>query len=255
MKQIFFLIFGILFCTTSIWAQTQKNCFEIQYLDYFEIENLDSLQWPEVELDQLLKMDFAKEKKDVIRKTNFLIPFIVLQMKNHHPSCSAHSDTTVFRKLKELYFKIRQIDATSINLEPISTQIEMIRQDFYTQVQNDSLLPYMRYTLDDGPFYGKLSQKIPDYKLSKAYHTEFGKLYITKESEKIFLTVVNPQNKHVWTRIMTKNKDQYIGEIQFSEKDILKTSLGYQLRMHSDGEALNLYLKNNGDFGYYFLSW
>ena len=36
-----------------------------------------------------------------------------------------------------------------------------------------------------------------------------------------------------------------------SKNDILKTSLGYQLRMFSEGEELNLYLKSNGEFRFY----
>lgn len=236
-------------------GQTKKDCFEIKYLDFFGVENLDTIKWPPSELDQLLKTDFAKDVEEKKRKTNFLIPFIVLQIKDYHPSCSYNSDTTTFEKLKELYFKIRQQDVSAINIKPISTQLEIIRQDFYSQVQNDSLLPFMGYTLDDGPFYGQLSKYIPDYKKGKSYKTDFGTLYITKHAEKIFLTVVSNQNKHLWTRVITGNGDRYLSEISFSVRDILKTSLGYQLRMFSEGEALNLFLKSNGDFRYYFHSW
>lgn len=255
MKHITLIIFSILIWTTSSLGQTQKSCFEIKYLDFFGVENLDTIKWPPSELDQLLYTDFAKDEKEKIRKTNFLIPFIVLQLKDYHPSCSNNLDTATFRKLKELYFKIRQQDISAINIKPISTQLEIIRQDFYSQVQNDSLLPFMGYTLDDGPFYGQLSKYIPDYKKGKSYKTDFGTLYITKHSEKIFLTVVNNEGKHLWTRVTTGNADRYLNEISFSERDILKTSLGYQLRMFSEGEALNLYLKSNGDFRYYFHSW
>lgn len=236
-------------------GQTKKDCFEIKHLDFFGIENLDTIKWPTSEIDQLLKTDFAEDEKEKKRKTNFLIPFIVLQIKDYHPSCSKNLDTATFRKLKELYFKIRQQDISTINIKPISTQLDFIRQDFYSQVQNDSLLPFMVYTLDDGPFYGQISKHVPNYKKSKSYKTDFGTLYVTKQSEKIFLTVVDNQGKHLWTRVMKGNADRYLSELSFSDKDILKTSLGYQLRMTSDGEALNLYLKSNGDFRYYFHSW
>jgi len=255
MRHITPILFSILLWTTSSVGQTQKSCFEIKYLDFFGVENLDTIKWPTSELDQLLKADFAKDENEKKRKTNFLIPFIVLQLKDYHPTCSINSDTATFRKLKELYFKIRQQDVSTINNKPISSQLEIIRQDFYSQVQNDSLLPFMGYTLDDGPFYGQLSKYIPDYKKSKSYKTDFGTLYITKHSKKIFLTVVNKQGKHLWTRVMTRNADRYLSEVSFSKKDILKTSVGYQLRMFSEGEALNLYLKENGDFRYYFHSW
>src|SRR5687767_12648017 len=124
-------------------------------------------------------MDFAKgEEKN--RKTNFLIPFIVFQLKDYYPTCSKNNDTLTFSKLKQLYFKIRQQDLSTLNSKPVSTQLRIIQLDFYKQVENDSLLPFMGYTLDDGPFYGQLSKYIPDYKNGKSYKTEFGTLYITK---------------------------------------------------------------------------
>lgn len=249
------ILFGFLFWTITFFGQTKSDCFEVKYLDFFGIENLDTIKWPASELDQLLKTDFAKDEKEKKEKTNFLIPFIILQLKGYHPSCSQSIDTSTFRKLKELYSKIRQQDFSIYNSKPISTQLEIIRQDFYSQVQNDTLLPFMGYTLDDGPFYGQLSEYIPDYKKGQTYKTEFGTLYITKHSGKVFLTVLNNQGSHRWTRIMTGNNNHLLTEISFSEKDIFKTSLGYQLRMFSEGEALKLYLKSNGDFRYYFHSW
>lgn len=249
------LLFSFLFWTSAIFGQTKSDCFEIKYLDFFGIDNLDTIKWPATELDQLLKTDFAKDEKENNRKTNFLIPFIILQLKDYYPSCSKSIDTSTFRKLTELYSKIRQQDFSIHNSKAISTQLEIIRKDFYSQVENDTLLPFMGYTLDDGPFYGQLPKYIPDYKKGQAYKTEFGTLYITKHSGKVFLTVLNNQGGHQWTRLITGNDNQLLTEISFSEKDVLKTSLGYQLRMFSEGEALKLYLKSNGDFRYYFHSW
>ena len=110
MRRVTIILFSIFFSTTSILGQSKKDCFEIKYLDYFGVENLDTIKWPSSELDQLLKTDFANDETEKNRKTNFLIPFIVLQLKDYHPSCSNNSDTATFRKLKELYFKIRQQD-------------------------------------------------------------------------------------------------------------------------------------------------
>ena len=236
-------------------GQSTTDCFEIKYLDFFGLENSATFKRPASELDQLLMTDFAGDEKEKNRKTNFLIPFIVFQLKDYYPACSNNDDTSTFRKLKQLYYKIRQQDISTLDNKPVSTQLDIIRQDFYWQVQNDSLLPFMSYTFDDGPFYGQLSEYIPDFKMDKSYKTEFGSLYITKYSGKVFITVLNNQEKHLWTRIMTGNADRFLTEISFSEKNILKTSLGYRLRMSSEGEALNLYLKNNGDFRYYFHSW
>lgn len=255
MKHLILILFLSFILTLAAFGQAKNNCFEIKYLDFFGIEGMDSVKWPASQLDPLLLTDFTKDVKEKSAKTNFLIPFIVLQLKDYFPTCSKQSDTTTYGKLTQLYSKIRQQDFFKLKLQPISAQLEFIRQDFYKQVQNDSLLPYMAYTLDDGPFYGQLSKDIPDYKEGQYFKTDFGTLFIIRSSGKVFITVLNKQGKNLWTRVMTGNSNRPLTEISFSEKDVLKTSLGYRLRMFSEGKALNLYLKSSGEFRYYFHSW
>jgi len=249
------LLFSLLILTVTSFGQTKTNCFEIKYLDFFGLESMDTMKFPVSELDQLLITDLAQDEKEKARKTNFLIPLVVMQLKEYYPTCSTNIDTSTFRKLKQLYFKIRQSDASIINDKPVSKQLEYIRQDFYNQVQNDSLLPFMNFTLDDGPFYGQHSKYIPNYKKGAAYRTDFGTLFITKYSSKIFVTVINKKGKHLWTRIMTGNSNRQLTEINLSKENIKTTSLGYTISMSSEGEALTLYLKINGDFRYYYHSW
>ena len=255
MRHFTVIFLSILCLSTSVRGQSKDDCFEVKHLDFFGIEDLDTVRWPNSQLDDLLKTDFDKDVKGKVRKTNFLIPFIMMQLKDYYPSCSGSTDTVTFRKLKQLYFKIRKQEVSSIDNQPTSKQLEIIRDDYYAQVQNDSLLPFMAYSLDDGPFYGQHPGNIPDYKKGASFKMDFGTLYITKESGSTFLTVFDNQGGHLWTRMMTGYEDRPLGEIKFYEKDIWKTSLGYQLRMFSEGEALNLYLKNDGDFRYYFRSW
>jgi hypothetical protein len=250
------LIFLYIFClSTTSFGQYNKDCFEIKYLDFFEIEDMESFKWPEDELNGLLETDFTEDEREKNLRTNFLIPYIVFQLKDFHPACSNNPDTSTFRKLRELYFKIRQEDVSAISSMPVSKQLEMIREDFYSQVQDDSLLPFMEFTLDDGPFYGQLTEYIPDYSKGRSYKMEFGTLYITRDSGKVHLTVFSNENSHVWTRVMTGSGERFLSEVSFSENGISKTSLGYRLLMFSEGEALNLNLKSNGGFRYYFHSW
>ncbi|TDO29232.1 hypothetical protein [Sediminibacterium goheungense] len=249
------LFFTILFCTSTITAQPQSTCFEIKHLEFFDIQQTDTIQWPVSEIDQLLSTDFTKDITGIHPKTNFLIPFIVYQLKNYHPSCATQTDTVRFRKLKELYCKIRQQDVSALNSQPIITQLETIRADYDAQVQTDSLLPYMMYTIDDGPFYGTIPTTIPDYKKGSSYTTPFGTLYITKHTEKIFVTVLNTKDQHLWTRMMTVNGNRPLTELEFSGKDIFTSSLGYALRMVAEREALTLFLKADGGFRYYYHSW
>lgn len=242
----------------SIFGQTVPYCFEVKYLDFFFPERMDTVnatKWPATQLDKLLLTDFTKDTEEKSKKTNFLIPFIVLQLKDYYPTCPRLSDTATYRKLTQLYSKIRQQDFLKLKRKPMSAQLKFIRQDFYKQVQNDSLLPYMSFTVDEGPFYGLLSKYFPDYKEGQSYKTDFGTLFITNKSSKVFISVLNKEGRHLWTRIMTGYSNRPLSEISFSEKDIFKTSLGYQFRMVSEGKALNLFLKSNGEFRYYLHSW
>lgn len=249
------LFFSIIFYSSAISAQSPTSCFEIKHLDFFGIEETDTIQWSITEINQLLAEEFTKEVTGVHPKTNFLIPFIVYQLKGYHPFCTTQTDTVRFRKLKDLYYKIRQQDVSMLHNQPITTQLETIRADYYTQVQTDSLLPYMMYTIDDGPFYGAVPATIPDYKKGSSYTTPFGTLYITKHTEKIFVSVVNTQGTHLWTRMMTVNNNRPLTDLEFSGKDIFTSSLGYTLRMWAEREALTLFLKADGGFRYYYHSW
>lgn len=249
------VLFIILFYTSAITAQLPTSCFEIKHLDFFGIEQTDTIQWPMAEIDELLATDFTKDITGIHPKTNFLIPFIVYQLKDYHPSCASQTDTVRFRKLKELYCKIRQQNVSLLNKQPITQQLETIRADYYAQVQTDSLLPYMMYTIDDGPFYGTVPTTIPDYKKGSSYTIPFGTLYITTHTEKIFVSVVNTQGTHLWTRMMTVNGNRPLTNLEFSGQDIFTSSLGYTLRMVAEREALTLFLKVDGGFRYYYHSW
>ena len=221
------LLFTILFLALSAGGQNKTSCFGIKYLDFFGLDSMDAFKWPIAELDQLLVTDFVPGAKEKSKKTNFLIPYIVIQLKDYHPSCTKQIDTAIYSRLTQLYAKIRQQDFSKLNAQPVPAQLEFIKNDFYEQVQNDSLLPFMNYTLDDGLFMARLL--------------------------KIFQAI--KKENHLWTRIMTGNSNRPLTEISFSQSDIFKTSLGYQLRMFSEGEALNLYLKSNGELRCYFHSW
>jgi hypothetical protein len=252
MKYYITVIICIISVNPSIIGQTKTDCFEIKYLDFFGIENTEEIKWPPSELDPLLLEDYTKF---TARKTNFLIPLIVFQLKDYHPSCPKQKDTSIYRKLLQLYSKIRQHDFLKLTVQPVSSQLEFIRQDYYNQVLNDSLLPFMNSTVDDGPFYGLVSEFIPNYKEGQSKKTDFGKIFITKNAGKNFITVVNKEGRHLWTRIMTRDAGYPLPDIIFSEKEIVKTSLGYRIIMFAGGEALNLYLKSNGEFRFYFHSW
>ena len=60
------IIICFLFWKITTFGQTKSDCFEIKYLDFFDIEDLATVKWPASELDQLLKTDFTKNEKEKI---------------------------------------------------------------------------------------------------------------------------------------------------------------------------------------------
>ena len=254
MKQTTLFILTLFILTFDCKAHN-NDCIEVKYLDFFGIADFDTIKWPDNELNQLLKRDFTKNEKDKELKTNFLIPMIVLQLKGFHPTCEKLSDTTQYSKLIQLYFNIRQKDKSVINGKTLPQQLEFIRQDYYDQVLNDTLLPFMNYTLDDGPLFGQLSKYIPKLDNGKYIETDFGKLTIVKSNEKIHLIATDNKQRVMWTRVMTGTSERVLTDLHFGENPVFKTSRAYIIAMSSEGERLTLYLKLDGNFMYYYHSW
>lgn len=254
MRQTTLYILTFFILPFGCMAQT-KDCFEVKYLDFFGITDFDTMKWPDSELDQLLKKDFAINEVAKVYKTNFLIPMILLQLKAFHPDCDKLPDTTQFRKLIQLYFQIRQQNKSVISGKSITQQLEYIRQDYYDQVLNDTLLPFMNFTLDDGPFFGQLSKHIPKLENGKFIETDFGKLTIVKSNEMFFLVATDKSQDVLWTRIMTVTSGRILNDLYFDKNPVEKTSRAYIIGMGAEGERLTLYLKLDGNFLYYYHSW
>lgn len=252
-NRIYILLLAVLLPFLSA-SQSQKDCFEIKYLDYF-VGDTSDFSWPAEELDQLLMEDFASTEGEKNRKTNFLVPLIIFQLKNYHPLCAKKPDTLLYAKLVQLYSRIRQQDYAILAGLTVEAQLDFIRADYYKQIANDSLLPYLSFTLDDGPLYGEVPVVIPDYKKGNMYDVGFGKLFLLNKSGKISLTFENKDGKHVWTRLMTGVSKLPLSNLLFSKENVFSTPFGYVLQMSANGESLNLFLKSNGEFRYYFHSW
>lgn len=254
MRQTTLIILTIFLLTLDCKAQN-KDCFEVKYLDFFGIADFDTIKWPDSELNQLLKTNFTKNEKEKKYKTNFLIPMIVLQLKGFHPNCNKLPDTTQYNKLIQLYFNIRQQDKSAISCKTLAQQLEFIRQDYYDQVLNDTLLPFMNFTMDDGPILGQLSKYIPKLDNGKFIETDFGKLTIINTNENHFLIATNKNQEVLWKRIMTGTSDRILKDLHFGKNPVFKTSRAYIISMGSEGERLTLYLKLDGNFMYYYHSW
>lgn len=254
MKHLTLTILTLFILAFNAQAQN-KDCFEVKYLDFFGIADFDTIKWPDSQLDPLLRMYFSTNEKVKKHKTNFLIPMIVLQLKGFYPACAPLHDSTQYGKLVQLYFNVRQQDKSVLNAKTLTQQLEFIRQDFYDQVLNDTLLPFMLYTLDDGPLFGQISGDIPKLDGGKFVETDFGKLTIVKSEGKVFLIATNENQEVIWTRIMTGTHNRILENLYFNENPVDKTSRAYIISMRAEGERLTLYLKLDGDFMYYYHSW
>lgn len=252
-KSSIFIILALCFFAVHTTAQNaSEDCFEIKYLDFFGLDEIKEINWSDEEISELLGTDFSEKYDD----TRFLIPFTVRYLKDFHPDCNNAIDMKRFNKLVALYFKVRLKDISPIENKSIEEKLNFIRQDFYNLVQDERLLPRMKYTMDDGPLYGEIPKSMPKSKTSESIITDFGKLSIIESNNQIFLVAADKENKTIWSRIVKgTSPDRYLRNLKFDKEPVEKTSLATIIHFYSEGERLNLYLKLDGKFMYYYHSW
>ena len=232
-----------------------KDCYEIKYLDFFGLDQMEIIKWPQSELDGLLKMDFAKDRAQSEIKTNFIVPMIIYQLKEYHPNCNTEIDSAYFNKISEIYLKVREIDSTKILNKSIAEKIDFMRADFYSQVENVDYLPKMTTTFDDGPFYGVEFEQESELKPIKSQETQFGTLSVSKVEDKTILTSKNKNGEIIWQKSITGLSDRNLTELNFTKNPMEYNSVATVAHMYSEGERFTLYLKTDGSFMYYFHSW
>ena len=235
-------------------AQTadRKPCYPISYLDFFGMENIELDKWPQEELDGLKQVTIAAQKKDTTVTTSFLIPMIVYQLKEFHPNCVDSDDSDYLKELIQLYFLIRRIDQQEMDALALTDQIDWVRNDFYSLIPEDENLLNMSFTLDDGPFYGTDTQEagISEHSLS----TEFGEIIISKLDQQSIITAKDKNGIVLWRKIITGLQGSTVSDIRPAEQPVHKTSAATIIQLFA-GEALTLYVRNDGRFMYYYHSW
>ncbi len=249
---LFLTLAFFIFASLAVAQSADKDCFEVKHFDFFGLDNKSKIDWSDEEIDELFKTDYSQAESS----TSFLIPPIVFQLKDFHPNCGKSIDKKRFNGLVSLYFKVRQKDVSILENKTIAERLNFIREDYYSQLQDERLLSHMRYTMDDGPLYGEIPKSVPKSKPLEAIATDFGKLSIIKSNDRIFVIAKNKANKRIWSRIMKgANTDRYLENLKFDKNSVEKTSLATIVHFYSEGERLNLYLKPNGNFMYYFHYW
>ena len=253
--RILTLIFLALNLTSFGQEIESKDCYEIKYLDFFGLENADIVKWPESELNGLLSIDFEEDRNGSSIKTNFIIPVIIYQLKNYHPNCNSEIDTAYFDQISNLYFKIRDIDATNLSDKSVAEKIDYMRTDFYSQVENVDYLPKMTMTFDDGPFYGIDLKQESELKPIKSQETDFGFLTVSKIDDKTVLTSKKKNGNIIWQKSITGLSGRNLSELHFTENPMEYNSVATVAHMYSEEERFTLYMKKDGSFMYYFHSW
>jgi hypothetical protein len=256
MKIRILLIISLAISINSFGQNSEsKDCYEIKYLDFFGLDKMEVIKWPESEIKGLMKRDFKTDRGNSTIKTNFIIPSIIYQLKEYHPNCKAEIDTLYFNQISKLYLKIREIDTTEITNKSIAEKIDFMRADFYKQVENVDYLPKMTMTFDDGPFYGVEFEQESELKPIKTQETNFGLLSVSKVEDKTILTSKNKNGEVIWQKSITRLSDRNLTELNFTENPMEYNSVATVAHMYSEGERFTLYLKKDGSFMYYFHSW
>jgi hypothetical protein len=229
------------------------DCYEVKYMDFFEIPAMDTMTFSDSDLNEMLSKskDFDHEPS----QTNFIIPLIVHQLKFYHPSCNREHDTSRYHKLIRLYFIIRQMDINVLNNKSVAEQLDFIRNDFYSQVENPETFIHMIFTFDDGPLYGERYQYHPDSKTDTVIPMDFGKIIVVNMKDSSAMAAFDNHGKLLWSNIIKGSRDENITDLDISADNIHKSSAAYRIYVNTNGYNLMLYLKPEGKFIGYFQHW
>lgn len=251
-----FSILFLLICISACGHKTvSATTYDIKYLDFFGLENVDAFKWKDKEIESLLTMDFKEGRKNPSIKTNYMIPVIIFQLKDLHPNVNKKIDVNFFNQLTKLYLKIREIDAAKIADKSVAEKIDFMRDDFYYQVENDQYLAHMLMTYDDGPFQGVDFTEEVSSKPVHVEQTEFGSLHVFYIGDKAILMAKDKNQKVLWQKIVTGFLDRNLSDLRFTDNPMVYTSVATIVNFYAEGEKLVLYLKNDGRFLFYYHSW
>lgn len=222
-KYLFFIIgLFLIFSSNTFAKKIDKDCFEIKYLDFFGLDEIEKFNWSDSEINELLKIEYSTK----FDNTNFLIPILVRYLKDFHPNCNKSTDIERFSKLFTLYFKIRLKDVSVIKNKSIEEKLNFIRDDFYNLAQALKALPKMIYGWNDGPLYGETPKNVPKKSPLEIIATDFGNLRIFESNSQIILVATNKKNKTIWSRIMKgTNPNRYFKNLKFDKFAIQKRRL------------------------------
>ena len=244
-----FLGLWFVFGSVSASAQT-RDCFEIRGLEFFVAKELQNTKWSENELEALL----TTGKREI--DSSWMVPVILMQLRAYYPNCHSLTPDTRLGLLLRLHASIRP-DLRLTNL-PTEKKIEAIREDFYTQVNNDKLIRTLIYTMDDGPLYGRVAsfrQRKGDAP-TLAQSFAFGKVRVDNLRNKVQVTGIDLNGKVLWSRILKGlNPERFLRKASDHGTQVVVSEFIISYRFYVDGERLTIYMRPDGRFLYYNHSW
>jgi hypothetical protein len=91
MKILSFLVLLIYF-SSCVQKKESPTTYDVKYLDFFGLENVEAFKWTDYEIKKLLTMDFKEGRNNPSIKTNYMIPVIIFQIKELHPNIAKEID-------------------------------------------------------------------------------------------------------------------------------------------------------------------
>lgn len=240
-----------------MWNQENNigSCYPIKYLDFYGIADVNQI--PAWSADEITYFKDRTAQRTDSRNPKFLIPVIVGQLPNYHSKCNSIGDTATLDRLTELYALLSNISPETLLKEDKDLQVDLICDHFYQLNEQDSLIADMLFTTDDGPFLGE--NLLLDLPITEPTHTinlKSGTLLIYEKNDQVIIEHLRPDNEINWRKILTTYEDQqYLSDLYVPERPLSVSSLATKVDIYLDSEKLSLYIRNNGEFMFYFYSW
>jgi hypothetical protein len=238
--------------SSTLGQGNNADCFEVKHLDFFGLDKVAHV-WPDDEIDELLNL----EDKQPEHRTSFLIPMIVKQLAEYHPCIKKRTDFERYNKLIALYLKIRRGEPSALrSMSFFDSQLDMIRNDFYKQVNDDELLLEMIYSMDDGPLTGEDAKVFPKNGKASVAVTRFGNIKLSQGNERIYVGAFDKNNQPMWIRILKGTMpERYLKNLHQGKIELNEFEIASIITIFADGESLKIYVRPNGRFMFYTHSW
>ena len=252
-KSVFLILVLIVSSHSFGQSSNDSSCYEIKYLDFFALKDVDFPKWSKSNLEMIKERVLSDQGRDTSRSLGMEVPLIAYQLQQFHPKCVTEGNEEYLNQIIDLYFTSRKIDTTRIVNLSLNEQIDFIRDDFYELVKDDQNLVEMSFILDDGPFYGVDTDTTGA--VTDSLKTKFGYLKISELNENGTLSAFDEENQLLWSKSITGLNGRELGRITTTIHPIRETSLATIFTLFASGERLTVYVKNSGSFMYYFHSW